>query len=103
MKIIRKLADMIDDELDGAKCYIETALSEKAERPELARTLAGLSSEELGHMSRLHGLVAELIEEHRRERGDPPVEMMAIYDYLHAKHIKAAAEIRELQAMFREG
>ena len=74
----------------------------KDEYPAQARTLDALSRQEMDHMAMLHKDVVTLIEEYRRDRGEPPAEMLARYNWLHERHIKAAAEVRVLQVMFRE-
>ena len=38
----------------------------------------------------------------RETRNDPPAAMLAVYDYLHKQQIAAAAEVKNLQAMFEE-
>lgn len=102
MKLIKKISKMIEDEIEGAECYVKMALKHKEDRPELAKMFYSLSMDEMEHMSKLHGAVVEIIEEYRKEHGEPPATMMAIYDYLHDKHIKDAAEVRTMQAMYKE-
>lgn len=101
MKLIQELSEMIEDEIDGAKEYITLALKIKDEKPELARTLFNISTQEMEHMKLLHDSVASVIEEYRKVNGSPPESMLAVYEYLHERHINAAAEVRTMQGMFR--
>ena len=71
--------------------------------PDLAQTLYDLSQEEMGHMARLHTAVTNIIEQYRKTKGEPPADMLAVYNYLHKKQIEKAAEVKNLQGMFKEG
>ena len=102
MKIIETLSEKIEEEINDAKEYARMALEYRDEYPALAQTLYDLSTEEMGHMSRLHTTVANIIEQYRKDKGEPPAAMMAVYDYLHKKQIVQAAEAKNLQAMFME-
>lgn len=100
MKLIKKMSKMIEDEIEGAECYVKTALKLKDERPELAKMFYSLSLDEMEHMSKLHNVVVDVIAQYRKE-GEPPAAMMAVYEYLHNKHIDYAAEVKAMQEMFR--
>ena len=102
MKIIQKLSDMIEDEIDGALCYARKAAERKVEHPKLAETLYELSREEQTHINRLHDEVVRIIEEYRKEKGEPPAAMLAVYEYLHKRHIEKAQEIKRYQSIFKE-
>ena len=101
MQLISKLSDMIDEELNDSEKYIKCAMNHKDDNPDLAAAFAKLSNEEMGHVNILHEQVVKLINEYRKEHGDPPEKMQAIYDYLHKKHIERANEIKVLQILFK--
>lgn len=99
MTIIKKLSSMIEDEISGAEEYAKSALEYRDTRPELARLFHSLAETEMEHATKLHKAVAEIIEEYRKENGEPPAAMLAVYDYLHEKHIEEAAEVKRLLDM----
>ena len=101
MKIIKCLSEQIEDELQDAEKYINLAMKWKSEEPDTADLFYELSVEEMGHMDKLHNEVAELIEEYRKTNGEPPKDMMTLYEYLHEKHIQKATEIKVKQGMFK--
>jgi len=101
MTLIKRLCEMIDDELEGAENYAKAALELKDSHPDLARALYSLSQQEMEHMGILHNHVVNIINEYKKTKGEPPAAMMAVYDYVHEKQIDEAAEIKNLQAMFQ--
>jgi hypothetical protein len=101
MKIIEKLSDMIEDELNDAEKYARCALRDKDERPALAQTFYNLAVDELKHMSMLHDEVTRIINEYRAQGEEVPVEMQAIYDYIHRKHIDRATGIRIIMESYK--
>ena len=101
MVVIKELSEYIEDEIHDAEKYIKQALKYKDERPELARLYYSISLEEMEHMKKLHDAVAVIITEYRKTEGEPPAAMLAVYNYLHEKHINHAGEVKVLQSMFR--
>lgn len=70
--------------------------------PGLSRTLFNISLQEMEHMGLLHNEVADIIKRYREEHGDPPQDMLAVYNYLHEEQIEKAAEVKSLQTMYKE-
>jgi hypothetical protein len=101
VKIIRELEEMIEDEIHDIKKYAKMAAEVKDEHPTLAQALYTISTQEDTHQAMLHNEVVKIIEEHRRMHGDPPATMMAVYDYLHKKHIEKLAEARRYQDEYK--
>lgn len=101
MKQIKKLSEMIEEELEGAEEYAKMALMHKSDNPNLAKTFYDIANEEMRHVDMLHGEVVRMIETHKREHGAPPAAMQAVYDYLHERQIEEAKEVRMYLAEFR--
>ena len=102
MKIIKILSNKITEEICDAKSYAKLALQYKEEYPELSRTLYNISTQEMEHMNLLHGEVTQIIKRYRETQGEPPADMMAVYDYLHKKQIDMSLEVKTLQSMYKE-
>ena len=101
MKLIKELSEMIEEELDGAEEYAKMALMHKNDNPNLAKTFYDIATEEMRHVDMLHGEVVWLIEAHKKEHGEPPALMKAMYDYMHERQIEEAKEVRMYLAEFR--
>lgn len=101
MKEIKLLMEHIEDELEDAHTYAELALEYKEADPETAELFYKLSGEEMNHMNALHKAVVSHIEEYRKQKGEPPEAMMAVYEYLHKRDIEKAEKIGVLQNMYR--
>ena len=101
MKIIKCLSEKIEDELNDADEYIDLAMRWKTDEPDTAQVFYELSLEEMNHVEKLHKEVSEVIEDYRKEHGEPPKDMLTLYDYLHEKHIGKATKIRVKQGMFK--
>lgn len=102
MKIIELLSEHIEEEIKDAQTYAKMALEYKAEYPGLAETLYSLSIDEMGHMNSLHEEVVKIIDRYKKEKGEPPAAMLAVYNYLHEKHIGNAKDAKMYQQMYKE-
>lgn len=103
MRLIRDLSERIEDEIKGVKIYAKMAIEVKEEHPVLADMLYSISRQESEHVSKLHDGVASLITEFRRDKGEPPKEMLAVYEYLHEKHIDDFNDAKRYQDIYSSG
>ena len=102
MKVIKQLTEYIEEDICDSEKYALMAMKLKESYPEVANVLYMLSLEEMKHMQLLHEQVTKVIAEYKRTSGDPPVNMQAVYDFLHEKYIGEAKEIKILQDMYVE-
>lgn len=101
MKIIEKLSEYIDEEINDAMKYAKCANMYKDENAALADMFIRLAEEEMKHMMTLHNQVVIIIEDYRRKNGEPPEAMKTVYDILHRRHIDKAAEAKAAISMYK--
>ena len=102
MKVIKVLSEKISEEICDAKAYAQLAIEYKEDYPDLSRDLYNLSLQEMDHQSILHNDVTGIIKRYRETNGEPPADMLAVYDYLHKAQIEKALEVKVMQNMYKE-
>ena len=100
MKIIKCLSEDIECTLDMAEDEIKKAIMYKEEYPAAAKAFFAKSVALMDSIKASHDAVVSLIEGYKKEKGEPPAPMMAIYNYMHERHINKAAAIKTLQDMY---
>lgn len=100
MQVIKCLSENIEATLDAAEDNIKKAVKYKDEYPTAAKAFYTQSIMLMDSIKGQHDAVATLIGDYRKERGEPPAPMMAIYNYMHERHINKAAAIKNLQDMY---
>lgn len=101
MQIIKTLSEQIEDELKSAEHYIRMAIKEKEDFPQVAQMFYMLSTGNVDRIDKIHNQVVSIIKEHRMKDGEPPAPMMAVYNYLHQRHIDKMVEIKKMQQIFK--
>ena len=100
MKIIKCLSEDIECTLDMAEENAKKAIMYKEEYPMAAKAFYAKSITLMDSIKPLHDAVVALIEGYRKEKGEPPAPMMAIYNYMHERQINQAAGVKALQDMY---
>ena len=100
MQVIKCLSEDIEKTLDAAEDEIKKAIMYKDSYPIAAKSFYTKSVVLMDSIKGQHDAVVALIEAYRKDSGEPPAPMMAIYNYMHERHINKAAAIKNLQDMY---
>lgn len=99
MRTIKKMAEHIDEELEGAKEYAEKYVEAKAKgNMNMANKYKEMASDELRHAGYIHEFAVAEIESVSKVF-TPPVEMMEKWEKSHKEYVEKAAWIRQMLAM----
>lgn len=98
---IKKISQQIHSELEDAEKYIKCALKYKDEDKDLADIYYWLSQEEMAHADKLHRMVVDQIDLYKKNTGEPPESMMAVYEYVHDQEIEEAKEVKLMWVMYK--
>ena len=99
MKEIMQLVERMKEELEDAKTYVDLAIEHKGENNGLFTLYLDLANQETRHMEMLHDKAVEAIAAYRREHGEPPAAMLAVWDYEHKRLMHKAAKVRTMLMM----
>lgn len=97
MQVIKCLCEDMEATLDAAEDDIKKAITYQIDSPVASKAFYTKSIMLMDTIKPQHDAVVALIEGYRKEHGEPPAPMMAIYNYMHERHINKAAAIKNLQ------
>lgn len=100
MQVIKDLSENIEATLDAAECNIKKAMKYKLDFPLAAKAFYNQSVLLMDSIKAQHDAVVALIETYRKDKGEPPAPMMAIYNYLHERQMNLAAGVKNLQDVY---
>ena len=96
MKMIKKLVDCLDEELDGAQMYAEKFVEYKAnDNSKWSGRFKAMAEDELRHSTQIHELIVEEIEKLRKVY-QPSQEMLDKWDKAHIEYVDKAAWIKQM-------
>lgn len=100
MQVIKCLSENIECTLDAAEENIKKAIQYKNDFSVAAKAFYTQSTILMESIKGQHDAVVALIDAYRKEKGEPPAPMMAIYNYMHERQMNQAAAIKNLQDMY---
>lgn len=102
MKIIKRLAKQIENEVDGVIDYAQDALELKFSDPQTAEKYFKLANVENSHVAILHEMVVGKVEEARGKAKEPPPQwMLDKWDKQHKKIIKKMEKAKTFLSMYK--
>lgn len=100
MKKIQRYVDGINEELNDAKNYMESALECKAMGNSTRyNKYKEMSTQELTHAMNLHEMAVQDIEQLKTVYPEIPQSMLDKWDDAHVDYVERAAWIRQMQSM----
>ena len=101
MKIIKCLSENIEETLSMAEDDIKAAIMYKENYPNAAKAFYSKSVTLMEQIKSLHDAVVSLIDTYKKEKGEPPAPMMAIYEYEHEKQIRKTVAIKANRVLIK--
>ena len=103
MEIIKRLSKDIEKEIDKAEYYAKSALEVKALYPSIAERYFKAANNAITEITNnFHVGVTELIDNYRKEKGEPPSDMKRLYEILHGMHMEHLASVKGMLALYKE-
>lgn len=99
MRIIKKIAEQMKEEIASAKEYAKLATHYKTEQPTLAKVYYDAANDELTHADKLHAEVVKLIEKQRAIEPPPPV-MLELWKDEHNDYIEEYGIAKNMIALY---
>lgn len=99
MRIIKKMAQQMKEEIASAKEYAKLATHYKTEQPTLAKVYYDAANDELKHADWLHTEVVKLIEKQRAIEPPPPV-MLELWEYEHKEYVEEYGIAKNMIALY---
>lgn len=101
MLVIKHLSKQIKNLICQAEEYARCALDYKETDKMLADAYFAKASARIKDIDDFHEQVTRIITNYRKEKGDPPAAMQALYDYIHEEEIENVREVRVLMEMYK--
>lgn len=101
MRIIKKMAEQIGNEVDGVLEYAMDALEYKKTRPDLAETYHRIAIQEIQHADLLHAKLVQIVQEaESMNGGDYVVEMKDKWEELHRDIVSKMAKAKMYNSLY---
>ena len=102
MVIIQNISHDIKEKIHDADKDIRKAIDIKYEYPSLANDYYEFSVERMQEAMDLHSEVVKIIDEYRKENGEPPATMSALWDFSHKIIMEEADDVKILQEHYKK-
>ena len=94
MRVIKKIIEHLDNTLDEANEYYTDYVMYKDEYPKVSMTALEMAKVHLDLYSKWHQVIVSLINDYKVTSGEPPKEMMTIWNYEHEKLIEHYEDLK---------